>query len=141
VTGEIDLAVPPRDLVESTTRFCRQLRARGLLVSPEESIDAVRALTTIDLGDHTDVYLALRALLTSRHEDLGVFDEEFERWWRTQRNASRGESGPTPDANRSGAPPRSALPPPPSIYSLKRWGTGPDADGGEASIPSPSALA
>lgn len=65
-----------------TIRFCRALRERGVLATPAESIDAVRALAAVGFGDRTDVYYALRALLPTRLEDLAVFDELFDEWWR-----------------------------------------------------------
>jgi hypothetical protein len=65
-----------------TVRFCRALRERGVLATPAESIDALRALAAVDLGDRADVYFALRALLPTRREDLAIFDELFEEWWR-----------------------------------------------------------
>jgi len=71
------------DLVAAATRLCRSLRARGVLATPAESADAVRVLEAVDLGDRADVYLALRALLTSRREDHATFDELFDTWWRT----------------------------------------------------------
>ena len=69
------------DLLIYITSFCRALRARGLLVTPAESIDAARTLGAVDLGDREDVYLALRALLASRREDRAPFDELFDEWW------------------------------------------------------------
>lgn len=69
-------------------RFCRALRERGLLATPAESIDALRTLSAVDLGDRADVYFALRALLPSRREDLAIFDELFEKWWRLERGGS-----------------------------------------------------
>ena len=64
-------------LTAAVTRFCRELRARELLVTPAETVDALRALEHVDIGDRLEVYLALRAVLTSRAEDHSVFDELF----------------------------------------------------------------
>ena len=69
------------ELVIRLTDFCRALRTRGVLATPAESIDAVRALELVDLSDRTDVYLALRVLLATRREDLALFDALFEEWW------------------------------------------------------------
>lgn len=74
-------AVRQRDLVSLTTRFCRALRERGMLVTPSETLDAVRALEVVDLGDREEVYLALRTILASRAEDLATFTELFEEFW------------------------------------------------------------
>jgi uncharacterized protein with von Willebrand factor type A (vWA) domain len=65
-----------------TVRFCRALRQRGVLATPAESVDALRALSVVDLGDRGDVYFALRALLPTRREELTTFDELFAEWWR-----------------------------------------------------------
>lgn len=104
------------DLVEATTRFCRALRERGLAVSPEESIDAVRALSAVDLSDRVEVYFALRALLTSRRDDGPQFDLAFEEWFGSATAAEK----------ETGVIPRPTLPPGPagsrdSIFTLNRW--------------------
>ena len=65
-------------LAAAVTRFCRALRARELLVTPAETVDALRALEHVDIGDRPEVYLALRTVLASRAEDHPVFDELFE---------------------------------------------------------------
>jgi uncharacterized protein len=71
-------------LTRELVLFCRVLRARGLLVSPAESIDAARVLPMIDVGDRADVRLALRALLTAKPGDLAVFDAAFDELWPTR---------------------------------------------------------
>lgn len=76
VTGAAGL-----ELIARVTDFCRALRERGVIATPAESIDAVRALQVVDVADRIDVYLALRALLTTRREDLPIFDELFDEWW------------------------------------------------------------
>jgi uncharacterized protein len=75
------LASEPLGVVERVTAFCREARARGLPVTPAESIDAVRALEWIDVGDRTDLHLALRSLLATRRDDLALFDALFAEWW------------------------------------------------------------
>ncbi|MDQ3698885.1 MAG: VWA domain-containing protein [Gemmatimonadota bacterium] len=65
-------------LVAAITRFCRELRARELLVTPAETVDALRALEKVDVGDREEVYLALRVVLASRVEDHAIFDELFD---------------------------------------------------------------
>ena len=123
--------IPPGDLVASLTGFCRALRDAGVLTTPGESIDAVRALAALDPGDRTDVRLGLRALLTTRREDLPVFDLLFDEWW-------RGDTEPVP--RRTSIPgPRPSTPPPPAPVAvggstfLSRWA----AAGDEASSDPP----
>ena len=69
------------DLLTNTILFCRTLRARSLLVTPSEAIDAVTTLNLIDLGDRQETFLSLRSVLTSRVEDFPVFEELFEGFW------------------------------------------------------------
>ncbi len=69
------------DFVAHLTRFCRALRGRGFLVGPQEVSDAVRALGMVDSLDRARVYWTLRGVLMSRHEETGVFDEMFGRFW------------------------------------------------------------
>jgi uncharacterized protein len=52
-----------------------------MLVTPTETIDALRALDTVEMADRGEVYLALRTVLTARPEDLPIFDEEFDAFW------------------------------------------------------------
>jgi uncharacterized protein with von Willebrand factor type A (vWA) domain len=72
------------DLQRNIVEFCRLLRDRDLLVSPSEVIDALRTVQAIDVIDRTELKLALRTVLTARHEDLPVYDATFEEFWRTR---------------------------------------------------------
>jgi uncharacterized protein with von Willebrand factor type A (vWA) domain len=110
-----------------------------VLVTPGESIDAVRAIGVVDLGDRVDVHLALRTLLTARREDLAIFDALFEEWWRVV-----AESGKDDAKQRSGAarstPERSRAPDPrppapTAAASLSRWAPAADDVPGEGAIP------
>jgi len=73
--------VRPGNLAANVTLFGRRLRARGLLVGPAEIGDALRALTSVNVGDREEVRLALRTVFASSTTDLSVFDEEFARFW------------------------------------------------------------
>src|SRR5262249_23029857 len=64
-------------------QFGRLLRGYELLVTPSEIFDGLRALETVDLYDRGEVHLALRTTLTSKWEDLPVFDRLFESFWRS----------------------------------------------------------
>ena len=85
------------------TSFSRALRDRGLNVTPGTSIDAVRVLAAIDIGDRRDVYFALRSLFITRLQDLAVFDALFDEWWTTTRPATREKT--TDRTKRSANPP------------------------------------
>ena len=125
-----------------TTRFCRALRARGVLTTPAESIDAMRALAAVDVADREDVYFALRTLLPARREDLATFDELFDQWWRAERDtapAERHARAPRNPAVRSPTDePRTA--PGAGATALIRWASARDEvdDDGSLSMPAPS---
>ena len=67
----------PRDLVYTTVQLCRALRARGVAATPDATIEALRTMARVDLADRREVWLALRAVLTTRVEDWPVFDDVF----------------------------------------------------------------
>ena len=69
------------NLTAHVVGFCRMLRGRGLPVGPKEAADALRALAAVDVSNRRECYLALRAVLTSRYDDLAVFDEVFSEFW------------------------------------------------------------
>lgn len=99
---------PFGDLTAHVVAFCRRLRARGLAVGPKEAVDALRALSAVDVSDRRECYLALRTVLTSRKDDLALFDLVFEDFWNPPQEA--GDYGPqTPqpleDAGDGQAPP------------------------------------
>jgi uncharacterized protein with von Willebrand factor type A (vWA) domain len=67
--------------VAAAVEFSRVLREAELGVGLSESLDFVRALGVIDIGDREDVRAASRAIHVRRHEDIGVHDELFEAYW------------------------------------------------------------
>ncbi|MBX5493507.1 MAG: VWA domain-containing protein [Chloroflexi bacterium] len=72
------------DLLRNLVAFGRRLQAEGLLVTPDEAVDALRALEHVDMTDRGEFYLALRAVFTSRLDDLPTFDRVFREFWRLQ---------------------------------------------------------
>ena len=88
------------DFVATTVHFCRALRSRGLPVTPAETVDATATLDHIDIGDCHELHRALRIVLTSRVEELAVFDEVFEMVFKGAQGA-QGAQGPQrpPGAN------------------------------------------
>ena len=70
------------DLRRHVMAFGRELRRREMLVTSSEIMDGLRAMTQLDLGDRHDVYLGLRSVFVSRTEDVPVFDEVFDMFWR-----------------------------------------------------------
>jgi hypothetical protein len=115
----------PADVSERVTSFCRRLRERGLPVTPAESIDAMRVLETIDLADRVDVHLALRSLLTTRRDDLALFDALFDEWWESEA-AAAGRSGTVRDRPPRNTSRREGDLEAAGLASLSRWAKGAD---------------
>jgi uncharacterized protein with von Willebrand factor type A (vWA) domain len=62
--------------------FGRLLRRLGLDVNPGRMIDLVQALDLIEIGRKEDFYHTTRSLLVHRREDIPLFDQAFELFWR-----------------------------------------------------------
>lgn len=77
-------AAPPAGghLVHNLLLFGRLLRALGLDVNPGRVMDLTLALSHIDIGRRSDFYFAARSLLVHRREDLALFDQAFQLFWR-----------------------------------------------------------
>ncbi|MPZ14798.1 MAG: VWA domain-containing protein [Chloroflexi bacterium] len=88
-TGHEDRAVTPSDatrashadLTHNVIDFGRLLRDHAISVNPADVHDVLRSLRVIDLGDRSDFYLSLRALLLRDPDRRGPFDELFEQFW------------------------------------------------------------
>ena len=72
------------DLVAHVARFARELRERGMTAGLADEVDAVGALTLVDVSDRAEVHRALVAALKIRRRDRAVFDELFARLWAAQ---------------------------------------------------------
>ncbi|HLF73099.1 MAG TPA: VWA domain-containing protein [Anaerolineales bacterium] len=62
--------------------FGRILRKLGLDVNPGRMMDLVSALDHIEMGYKSDFFYAARTLLVHDREDLPLFDEAFDLFWR-----------------------------------------------------------
>ena len=117
----------PRDLLTATLRFGRMLRAAGLLPTVSELMDAVRALTQVDLMDRGEVYLALRAVLVTRVEEFPAFDRCFDAFWRFHAEEGQGLEGlagaplVTPPDEEPPAASTSAAEPKEARVALEAW--------------------
>ena len=85
-------------LVEHIARFCRRLRVEGLRLGPGDTVDATRALDSVDLGDREDVRLALRTALVKQVEDLPLFEALFASFWGGVSRSARNPPVIPPDA-------------------------------------------
>jgi hypothetical protein len=73
---------PEADALERLVGFGRDLRRRGLGVGTDRVVTFCRAAAALGALDRRDLYWAGRATLVSRPEDLGVYDEAFDAWFR-----------------------------------------------------------
>ena len=62
--------------------FAEVLRALGLVVGSGNVLDLVRATEYAPIGHKQDFYQAARSLLVHRKQDLPIFDEAFQVFWR-----------------------------------------------------------
>lgn len=69
-------------LVENIAHFSRVLRRAGLKTSPQSTLDAVAAAHAVGIGSKEEFKAALAAVFIKRREDLAVFDEAFDIFWR-----------------------------------------------------------
>ncbi len=70
------------NLLHNLLLFGRLLRGLGLDVNPGRMIDLVQALSYIELGHKPDFYHATRTFLVHRRDDIPLFDQAFEAFWR-----------------------------------------------------------
>jgi uncharacterized protein with von Willebrand factor type A (vWA) domain len=61
--------------------FAHELRAAGLTVGTGDVLTYFAAMTPLDPTDLLDLYWAGKATLLSRHEDQGVYDQVFRRYF------------------------------------------------------------
>jgi hypothetical protein len=69
-------------LMHNLVVFGRLLRMIGLDVNPGRVIDAAAALAHVQIANKTDFYNTLRCLLVHRRDDMRLFDEAFDLFWR-----------------------------------------------------------
>ncbi len=90
--------------LENILLLPRLLRAAGLPVSPEQSLDFARSLTLIDIGRREQVYHAARSLLVTRYEHLDLFTSIFNRFWQSLSGKNAGQPQTMPRAPRHKRP-------------------------------------
>ncbi len=84
----------------AVVKLCRGLRERGLLVTTAHATDAVRALRELGLQSKSQVYFALRCVLTSAPEEFAIFDELFWQLFAVPKTAKNQRSEAPRDAPR-----------------------------------------
>ena len=71
----------PATLEHNLLTFARGLREHDLLVSPQESALALRALGTLDLGDKVEVRAALKSIFATTPQEGLRFEKLFDLYW------------------------------------------------------------
>ncbi|MEM7243070.1 MAG: VWA domain-containing protein, partial [Pseudomonadota bacterium] len=69
-------------LVENIIYFSRALRRARLKIGTSQVRDAIRAVATVGFTQRQDFYVTLRACFVTRAEDLAVFTQSFNIFWR-----------------------------------------------------------
>jgi hypothetical protein len=69
-------------LLHNLILFGRLLRGLGLDVNPGRVRDVAQALEFVEIGYKSDFYHTTRSLLVHRKDDLPLFDQAFEFFWR-----------------------------------------------------------
>ncbi len=69
-------------ILQSVTLFGEMLRRVGLEVGSGNMLDLIRATNHISIGKRGEFYQAARSILVHRKQDLAIFDEAFQVFWR-----------------------------------------------------------
>lgn len=69
-------------LADNLVHFARALRKAGIRTGPAQLQTAIEATLVAGLGNRQDFYHTLRAVLVTRAEDLVLFHQVFEMFWR-----------------------------------------------------------
>ncbi len=81
--------LPHGRLAENVLYFVRVLRAAGLPVGPAKVLDALAAVQAVGVDNRMDFREALAAVLVSRREHQGLFEQAFDLFWRNPRLLER----------------------------------------------------
>jgi uncharacterized protein with von Willebrand factor type A (vWA) domain len=73
-------------LLHNLILFGRLLRALGMDVNPGRMIDLVHALEHVNLARKPDFFYTARSLLVHNRDDLPLFEQAFELFWRAPRD-------------------------------------------------------
>jgi uncharacterized protein len=96
--------------------FCRFLRSNGFGIGPEEEATALLALAEVDLGERTQLWLALRTVLCRRAQELATFDRLFEQYWKELEKAVDAKRKDDPKSRQRTQPKQG-----PDFNQLKAW--------------------
>src|SRR5437870_1243840 len=74
---------PSADPLAPLVAFGRDLRSRGLPVGTGRILTFCRAVAALGLTDRDSLYWAGRTSMVARKDDIEVFDEAFDAWYRS----------------------------------------------------------
>jgi uncharacterized protein len=137
--------VAARSLARAVVSFVSLLRHNALPVTPLQTLDAVRALDHLDLGDREELRRGLRSVFVTRPEELPVYERCFDAFWRGRTDADAvaealaGPAVPEADGQESGIESQGARR---ERLALEGWGEeGQEEDTGEPlGVPAASEL-
>ena len=93
-------------LAENVLHFVRVLRGAGLALGPAKVLDALAAVRAAGIDRREDFRAALCAVLVSRREQLELFDQAFDLFWRHPRLVEKMIAAMLPRVHsRTGTPP------------------------------------
>lgn len=76
-------------LADHVVHFGRLLRSAEMSVGPGQVIEALRALSVVDVTNREEFYWALHAVFVRRPEGSAIFDSLFDLFWRDRREKPR----------------------------------------------------
>lgn len=77
-----DVPISSGQLLHNLILFGRLLRGLGIEINPGRMIEVVRALEHVEIGLRPDFYFTLRSLLITRQQDIELFEEAFDLFWK-----------------------------------------------------------
>lgn len=92
-----------RTSIAELAEFSGALRARGLVVTADQTADMARALGLVDLSSRSQSKASLQSLTVSDPAQIPVFDEEFEKFFTQYSDAILVSRNPDKTESRSSA--------------------------------------
>ena len=68
-------------LLDNILRFIRLLRKSGIKIGNQSSIDSLKSIKILKIGNRKEFYWALYSNLITRNEDKEIFDQCFYLFW------------------------------------------------------------
>jgi uncharacterized protein with von Willebrand factor type A (vWA) domain len=101
----------PGHLAENVLHFVRVLRGAGMALGPAKVLDALAAVQATGIDNREDFRAALCAVLVSRRDQVELFDQAFDLFWRHPRLVEKMIAALLPRVHsRTGATPPPAIP-------------------------------